>query len=422
MLKQPVFTCIALMMPLFIFSQVPAGAIARYPLNTNANDVSGNGYNGTFTSVTATTNRFSTANTASAFVAGVSTGTLPAGLVTAVQDNFSIGFWFRTSMVASTSTQWYGGNALVDAEVCGQTNDWGTALIDGGKVSFGVGNPDITIKSTVATYNNNLWHFVTVTRDKTTSAIVLYVDGTQVASTTSGNTGSLAAPASIGLGRNPCAASGVYTGSLDDVIVFNRVLTATEVSNMFVALGAVALPVKWISFTGELSGNDIRLAWEVEQATGNDHYEVEHATDGFHFSVEGIVEVASAVSNTGGRLRYNFTSTHPAGGTHFYRIKQVDKDGASAYSTTIKMMARTTAGGWVLQTNPVVNELVLVNQQQQLIQRLQVTDISGRVLRTRLLNTSNTRINVPLATLKPGYYLLQVITGNGSGTTPFIKQ
>jgi hypothetical protein len=325
-------------------------------------------------------------------------------------------------MTAGSSTQWYGGNALVDAEVCGGTNDWGTALIDGGKVCFGTGNPDITIKSTLASYNDGSWHFVTTTRNQAAGTIILYMDGAQVASTAGTNTGILNAPNSIGLARNPCVASGVYTGSLDDIIFYSRVLSAAEVSNLYVSLSATALPVKWISFTGNFTGNHIVLKWEVEQAANNDHFEIENSTDGIHFSVEGSLRNKDAVSPIAGRDLYSFSSPNLSGGTHFYRIKQVDKDGVFSYSKTIKMVMRNTVPGLWLQANPVSDELVLVNHNQALIQRIQVTDMSGRIISDKPVNTNNTTVKSNTHNLQAGYYLLRIITANGNSSIQLIKQ
>ncbi|HLX66693.1 MAG TPA: hypothetical protein VKR41_06845, partial [Puia sp.] len=88
----------AALFPVFVLAQLPAGSIALYPMNGFANDVSGNNYNGSLTNTTGATSRFGYANSATGFTAGTSTGTLPNGLVVAMKDDFSIGYWFNTTM------------------------------------------------------------------------------------------------------------------------------------------------------------------------------------------------------------------------------------------------------------------------------------------------------------------------------------
>ena len=165
-----------LLFPAFAFAQAPSGSVAHYLMDGDLNDAGGNGYNGTSTGITPTNDRFGNANKATSFTQGVSSGTLPGALQVSIQKSFSFSFWLRTSMNASSSTQWFGGSALVDAEVCGGTSDWGIALIDGGKVCFGIGGADFTIKSTL-NYNDGNWHFVTASRDQAAGSITLSVNG-----------------------------------------------------------------------------------------------------------------------------------------------------------------------------------------------------------------------------------------------------
>src|ERR1700742_1986433 len=109
MISKTVTAIFFALLPFFLFAQLPSGAIALYPLNNSTNDVSGNGYNGTLPATISTANRFATAGTSTGFTAGTSTGTFPGSLVTAMQNDFSIGYWFNTTMTAPSSTQWFGG-------------------------------------------------------------------------------------------------------------------------------------------------------------------------------------------------------------------------------------------------------------------------------------------------------------------------
>jgi hypothetical protein len=403
------------------FAQVPSGPAGSYHLNNSAIDFSGNNYNGSLSATAATLNRFGASNEATAFIAGSSTGTLPLGLITALQNDFTIAYWFKTSMTASSSSQWYGGNAMVDAEVCGGTTDWGTALIDGGKVCMGIGNPDLTIKST-SSYNDGNWHFVTAVRNKIAGSIILYVDGSQVASTAGTTTSALAAPTFLGLGKNPCGSSAMFTGSLDDIIAYNRVLTSTEISNMYIYLSGIPLSLHWTIFTGEINTGGIKLKWEVEQVVNNDHFEIEHSTDGVNFSSIASIAANAGVMN-GSKIDYSFLHTTPANGIHYYRVRQVDADGKFSYSKTISFTLRNSLPAVHLKFNPVHNELELINPGQQTISQLLVMDVSGRLLMQQNINSNNSSIRSGVHDLPAGYYLLQVKKATGElVNTSFIKQ
>jgi Concanavalin A-like lectin/glucanases superfamily len=415
------FTISLFLCPVLLFAQLPAGSIARYPLDNSATDVSGNGFNGTLTATTNDADRFAAANTATAFVSGTGSGSFPVALVTALSNDFTIGYWFKTTQIAPTAAQWYSGISLVDAEVCGVTNDYGTALIDGGKVAMGIGNPDITIKSTSATYNDGAWHFVTATRSQAGGVIILYIDGAQVATSSGTSTLALTAPAFIGMGTNPCNGSGVFTGSLDDAIAYNRVLTPVEVTNLFNFYNSVPLPLHWVSFTGQVQDVQVYLTWETDNSGNNDHFEIERSTTGSDFSALAVVPDNDATLSAAGSAWHDFTDLHPAKGNNFYRIREVDKDGKYSLSPILQVSLRNTLSGIYLQTNPVGGEAILMNNDQLLIRRMQVMDISGRVLIDQAPRSSNTQLNIVTQSLRPGYYLLKIGLAGNTVTIGFVK-
>lgn len=145
-------------------------------------------------------------------------------------DDFSVSFWVNTEQDPINTTHWYNANGLVDAEKREVRYDWGTSLIDDGKVAFGIGRPDTTIKST-SLVNNGDWHFVTATRNKSTGKIELYINGNKESEGT-GNTHTLDQIDYIGIGNN---SSDVldndewFQGIIDDVRIYDHVLTQTEI-------------------------------------------------------------------------------------------------------------------------------------------------------------------------------------------------
>ncbi|HEX8833917.1 MAG TPA: LamG-like jellyroll fold domain-containing protein, partial [Abditibacteriaceae bacterium] len=152
-----------------------------------------------------------------------------------IQDDFSIAFWFKSTQNAGQISQWWQGTGLVDAEVPGVTTDFGVTF-GGGRVLFGVGAPDVTIRSGLL--NNGQWHHVVATRQKSNGAMRLYINGVLFASAT-GGTHSLTAPAEMRMGflyygGNP------FAGALDEVRIYGRVLSATEVASSIINDAPVA--------------------------------------------------------------------------------------------------------------------------------------------------------------------------------------
>ena len=143
-----------------------------------------------------------------------------------VQDDISLCCWFKTTQSAGTADQWYNGRGLIDCEVGGAVNDFGLAL-GAGKVMFGTGNPDVTVVSS-STYNDNNWHFAVGTRTKSSGVLTLYVDGTQVGTTTSTNTGSLTSPTNMRIGSRQTG-SVFFQGDIALPLIYSKALTAAEV-------------------------------------------------------------------------------------------------------------------------------------------------------------------------------------------------
>ena len=150
-----------------------------------------------------------------------------------VSDDFSLGIWFNTTVNTGnggSSYQWWSGRGMLDGEVGGTTDDFGMSM-GAGIVMFGTGNSDTTIRSTSALNDGN-WHYALATRNKTTGAIQLYIDGSLVASTTTNNTSSLTAPSYLDIGRLQ-AGGDYWQGKVSKVHIYNRVLTSTEVTTNY---------------------------------------------------------------------------------------------------------------------------------------------------------------------------------------------
>lgn len=99
------------------------------------------------------------------------------------------------------------------------------------------------------------------------------------------------------------------------------------------SLANVPVPVKFLSFFALKSGDDAKLNWTVENDTENRYFELERSTDGRSFKTFSKVE---ALGN--GKTVNNYSSSDlqlskMGSKSIYYRIKQVDKDGTSTYST-----------------------------------------------------------------------------------------
>ena len=146
-----------------------------------------------------------------------------------VTTDFTVTMWIKTTDNAAwAGAQWWNGKGLVDGEVGGGGADWGTALVNG-KFVLGVGSTsgDVTLASTV-NVNDGAWHHLAATRNNTTGAMQVYVDGVLRGSGT-GPIGARTFPPALRIGGLQTG-NNFLAGSLDDVRLYDRVLGADEIA------------------------------------------------------------------------------------------------------------------------------------------------------------------------------------------------
>ena len=152
-----------------------------------------------------------------------------------VQDDFSIAFWMRTTQNGGTNGKWWDGRGLVDAEVPNNREDFGTSLVRD-RFGFGVGSSvNDTVLSKVRV-NDGVWHHVAATREKATGAMKLYVDG-DLDGERNGSKNSLTRASRITVGCLQTNGN-FFEGLIDDVRIYERVLSGDEVAAIAGGTGA----------------------------------------------------------------------------------------------------------------------------------------------------------------------------------------
>lgn len=151
---------------------------------------------------------------------------------------FSIVVWFKNTTIVNTEVQtivakWdEGGTADKQYHVAikGSATD---EFAIRGRVSAN-GTDDVTVVSTATNYLDDTWYHVAIVGNDTDLRI--YIDGTLDSSATTAHTTGIVdgdADFQIGAQGLPTATSFEFNGLIDEVGVFSRELTATEVSNIY---------------------------------------------------------------------------------------------------------------------------------------------------------------------------------------------
>ena len=138
-----------------------------------------------------------------------------------VQDDFTIGFWMKADSISPAGTQWWQGDGLVDGDiqVPEPQNDFGVTYLNN-KPVFGTCCPDTTLQAGV-TVNDAQWHYVAVTRKKSSGAKTIFVDGKEAGSQV-GTTNTLNGPDSLCFAK-VLANITYFKGVLDEIQISNSV-------------------------------------------------------------------------------------------------------------------------------------------------------------------------------------------------------
>jgi hypothetical protein len=85
------------------------------------------------------------------------------------------------------------------------------------------------------------------------------------------------------------------------------------------------LPIELSAFKCAATGSGIDLNWTTERESGSDYFIIERSKDAGAFEAIGKV---SASGTTQHSVNYKFTDNAPMRGVNYYRLRQVDKNGA----------------------------------------------------------------------------------------------
>lgn len=158
------------------------------------------------------------------------------------------------------------------------------------------------------------------------------------------------------------------------------------------------LPVTWLDFRATVTDNgEVLLSWATADERNNHHFEIQRSADARQFEAIGTVPQSAA-------RRYAFTDVRPLGGISYYRLKQVDNDGA--YETG-RVVSVDTRGTFQVGPNPSADIVRLRLPEGSTLERVQVTDLSGRVVLT------DRRLTLSLRGVPAGMYILKAELDNG---------
>ena len=183
--------------------------------------------------------------------------------------------------------------------------------------------------------------------------------------------------------------------------------------------GNSALPVELSYFTADLKQDIITLAWRTETEANNEAFLVEHSTDGIRY------ETIARINGAGDALfpiYYNHVHTSPKAGWNYYRLQQVDYDGAASYSAIRSVFIRKENSTSLYPT--LASDFINFQYQNDAAQTATALlySLEGKVITQFLLEPGTTTKSLAIDHLPKGQYILKAIFEQHTTVHRFVKQ
>jgi hypothetical protein len=186
------------------------------------------------------------------------------------------------------------------------------------------------------------------------------------------------------------------------------------------ASGITPLPVNFVSFTAQPNGATVDLNWVVGDNEQASNYEVDRSADGVHFTKIGMLP------NSVGQTAYSFNDANAGPGTHYYRVLETDQDGASIYSKVITATIGAGDFSITVSNNPASGrtetelQINAVGAGKAFVELWGVGGARISLLEQAIGVGPNT-INIPMANLPAGTYVVKVTVNNNTKVTQVVK-
>ena len=164
------------------------------------------------------------------------------------------------------------------------------------------------------------------------------------------------------------------------------------------------LPIELLYFRAELINNRVELAWATVWERDADRFVVERSRDLLEFGALGSIPAKGTTDQT---QRYTFTDLFPDGGTMYYRLKQVDYNGATAYSKPVAIIFDDYTPALAILGNPAYGKAIQVAVRNLTNAQFSLVTATGQVMPLQGQQNSDGSVTLhSIQTIPAGSYWL----------------
>jgi hypothetical protein len=170
------------------------------------------------------------------------------------------------------------------------------------------------------------------------------------------------------------------------------------------------LPVKFLDLNASINDKKTLISWSTSSEINNNGFEIERSIDGYNFETIGFVK-GMGNSNKINNYSFEYASTESA----FYRLKQIDFDGAYEYSNIVS--TKNGINEFEILPNPFKDEITISNTDK--IKSIEIIDLTGKVVFSS--HPVNNKESINTTNLKSGVYYIKVYSNESVITKKIIK-
>ncbi|OQP53786.1 hypothetical protein A4H97_23105 [Niastella yeongjuensis] len=166
---------------------------------------------------------------------------------------------------------------------------------------------------------------------------------------------------------------------------------------------AGALPVTLVDFNGTRDGSTVNLTWATKMEIDNTGFEIQRSNNGSVFETVGFVATKASGGNSSMPINYQYKETNTATGNTWYRLVQVDKNGARTVSPVKGVRGMEDNARMTVYPNPARSGNMNVLFSSSAIRNIVITDLSGKIVKQW---NDYHNDNMVISGLKTGVYVL----------------
>lgn len=246
--------------------------------------------------------------------------------------------------------------------------------------------------------------------------------GTATITSYSGATAPFTAGASetynVGCATNDITLTKAGTAVNNTATFIEVIFTTPAITCRYLPSGA--LPVELSDFSAKKEANTIALAWGTASEKNNAGFEIEHSTDSKTWKTIGFVEGNGTTLEA---QEYSFTDASPFSGVNYYRLKQIDYDGAFEYSGIVSVAMEKTNVGQI-KINPTASAdavTVQLSTPFETDMMLTITNSVGQIVLQTAVRAGENTAYIPVSSFAKGQYNITFSNSSETFTKRFIK-